>query len=135
VFTNLFHFKEILHWIPQHRKPTQSSTEFLSWFLGFTEGDGSFVIDAKNKRLFFTITQRDESLLQNIRTELGFGLICNVNKFPEMKRYTVTHRSQIELLIHFFNGNLFLKKTTTRFSQWLEASNTLNGKALPLLSR
>ena len=45
------------------------------WFLGLTEGDGSFAV-YKNK-VYFDLTQdlRDIQLMQDIRTKLGFGTI------------------------------------------------------------
>lgn len=96
---------------------------FLEWFVGFTEGDGSFIICNNKKRLIFTITQKDPSFLYKLRTTLGFGSILNDNKFKEIKRYSVSHRSQIRILIHIFNGNLLLNKTNKRFSKWVEEYN------------
>lgn len=133
VFTQPFHFKETLNYLPQHMKPTNYSPEFLSWFIGFSEGNGSFIVS--DDRLFFTITQKDAALLHKLRTQLGFGSICNDEKHPEIKRYTVTDRSQIEILIHIFNGNLLLKKTTTRFSKWVKTFNQLTGKNIQVISR
>jgi len=133
VFTQPFHFVAVTKFIPQHIKTTNYSPEFLSWFIGFTEGDGSFLVSGN--RLFFTITQQDIVVLRRLRTQLGFGTICNDSTHPEIKRYVVTHRSQIEILIHVFNGNLLLKKTTARFSKWVNAFNSLTGKQINVISR
>jgi hypothetical protein len=133
VFTQPFHFVAVTKFIPQHIKPSTYSSEFLSWFIGFSEGDGSFIVSGS--RLFFTITQQDVPLLRRLRTQLGFGTICNDTEYPEIKRYTVTDRNQIEILIHIFNGNLLLKKTTARFSKWVNAFNSLTGKHIPVISR
>lgn len=131
VFTQPFNFVPVTNYIPQHVK--HYSPEFLSWFIGFTEGDGSFIVSGK--RLFFTITQQDVALLYRLRTELGFGVICNDTKYPEIKRLTITHQNQIEILIHIFNGNLLLKKTTASFTRWVNAYNSLTGKNISVISR
>lgn len=133
VYTQPFQFQKLLDFLPQHLKPQNYSPKFLSWFIGFTEGDGSFIVS--DDRLFFTITQKDAALLYNLRTQLGFGSVCNDTEHPEIKRYTVTDRSQIEILIHLFNGNLVLKKTTLRFSKWVDTYNRLTQKNLQVISR
>lgn len=126
IYSKPFNFDNLKHFRPQHVK--SYSPEFLSWLIGFTEGDGSFIIDKTNKRLFFTITQQDVVLLRRIRKQLGFGSICNDTKYPEIKRLHVTDRSQIKVLIHLFNGNLLLKKTTQRFTKWVDFYNHLTGE-------
>lgn len=131
VFTKPFNFVPVMDYIPQHVK--HYSPAFLSWFIGFSEGDGSFIVSGN--RLFFTITQKDAALLYRIRTQLGFGVICSDRKDTEIKRLTITHRNQIEILIHIFNGNLLLKKTTARFTRWVNSYNKLTGKNLSVISR
>lgn len=133
IFTQPFDFVAVTKFIPQHIKPTNYSSEFLSWFIGFSEGDGSFIVSGN--RLFFTITQQDVVVLRRLRTQLGFGTICNDTTHPEIQQYVVTDRSQIEILIKIFNGNLLLKKTTARFSKWVNAFNSLTGKQINVISR
>ncbi|RKF65803.1 putative intron-encoded endonuclease aI5 [Erysiphe neolycopersici] len=62
-------------------KIKQPSSEFLSWFIGFSEGDGSFV---KSKRgdLFFVVVQqtKDKQVLDFIQQELNMVLNINVQK-------------------------------------------------------
>lgn len=133
IYTQPFDWSCIQECLPLHKK--NYSPKFLSWFIGFSEGDVSFIIDCKNQRLFFTITQKDCALLHKIRTELGFGVICNDTKNPEIKRFTVTNRAHIKLLIHLFNGNLLLKKTQYRFTLWVSFWNKLTGETIQLRSR
>lgn len=133
VYTPEFDFTQFQPFLVQQKK--NYSRDFLSWFIGFSEGDGSFIIDSKNKRLYFTITQKDIVVLQKIRTELGFGIICNDIKNRDIKRFTVTRREHILILIHIFNGNLLLKKTTFRFQKWLNYYNTLTGDSIRFFSR
>ena len=131
VYTQSFHWTDVNQCLPQHKK--SYSPEFLSWFVGFSEGHGSFY--RSNERLFFTITEKDAAFLHRLRTELGFGIVCNDTKYPETKRFTVTNRNHVKILIHIFNGNLLLKKTTGRFALWLQDWNRLTGDRISLKTR
>lgn len=96
--------------------------EFLEWFIGFSEGDGSFLI---NKNLpIFVINQADLVLLRKIRTTLGFGSV-SVFKQNETTyaRYRVSGQENILRLIAIFNGNIQLQKVHQRFSQWVDFYN------------
>lgn len=92
--------------------------ESLSWFVGFTEGDGSFIVS--HQRLFFIINQKDEKVLYYIRTNLGFG---KVSTYGNYSRYIVADRKGCDRLIELFNGNLLLHKTKERFKTWLCEKN------------
>ena len=48
---------------------------FLEWFIGFTEGDGSFIV-SKDK-VYFEITQSmvDLDIFYHIKDQLGFGKV------------------------------------------------------------
>ena len=133
LFTQPFDWSNVN--LPQHLPKNNYSQDFLSWFVGFSEGDGSFIIDEKNNRLFFTITQKDAALLKRLRTQLGFGIICNDNTYPEIKRFTVSDRSHIKNLIHIFNGNLLLNKTTQRFVRWVNYYNLMTNENIRVILR
>jgi hypothetical protein len=108
--------------IDQKKKIDQ---DFLEWFVGFTEGDGSFTISRpKNgkKRLFFFLVQNDIQALQRIRSTLGFG---RVQKHGNAHRFAASSKADIDRLITLFNGNLLLDKTNTRFRQWVDVRNEL----------
>lgn len=92
--------------------------DFLQWFIGFVEGDGSFIVSSN--RLFFIITQKDIKTLYNIKKNLGFGKVSFYNGYG---RFIVANRENILKLIHLFNGNLVLNKTNNRFGLWLESYN------------
>ena len=129
VFTEAFDWSRVHG--PQH--VTRYCPHFLAWFVGFSEGDGSFIVSGN--RLFFTITQKDGACLARLRTELGFGVICSDRRFPHIKRFTVTDRRWIGVLLHIFNGNLLLKKTTDRFALWVDAWNRVTGDTFVAHSR
>lgn len=46
-------------------------------------------------------------------------------------RFQCSSKGDITRLIHLFNGNLVLKKTTSRFHQWVQCFNTLHGTSPP----
>lgn len=111
-----FDFSEYKQNIVPHK--TNIDIHFLEWFIGFIEGDGSFIVS--NDRLFFIIHQKEEKLLRYIRTNLGFG---KVSKYKTHSRFIVADKCNVDRLICLFNGNLILDKTNTRFLYWLHARN------------
>jgi hypothetical protein len=64
-----------------HNSKTVPSDDFLTWLIGFTEGDGSFVITNRND-LIFVITQatNDEQVLKTIQETLGLGKVIKQGK-------------------------------------------------------
>jgi DNA-binding ferritin-like protein (Dps family) len=102
---------------PDHIKITD--VKFLQWFIGFSEGDGSFLI-SKNY-CSFIINQKEIALLYNIRTRLGFGKVTiYYQNGVKYGRYHVQSRKNCFRLAMLFNGNLVLTKTNDRFTQWLK---------------
>lgn len=105
------------------------NTSFLEWFIGFTEGDSSFIVS--NQRLFFIINQKEEKILYNIRTNLGFG---KVSTYQNYSRYIVADKTNVDRLIFLFNGNLQLEKTKRLFRLWLSARNQYSEKKICFLT-
>lgn len=114
--------------LPLHIK--NINPDFLEWFVGFSEGDGSF-IDSKG-RLFFIINQKEERVLHLIRAGLGFG---KVSTYKSDSRYIVADRANLDRLISIFNGNLLLDKTNRRFKAWLEVRNSYSREKVSLLGK
>jgi hypothetical protein len=106
------------------------NTHFLQWFIGFTEGDGSFIVS--NTRLFFIINQKQEKILHIIHTFLGFG---KVSKYKTYSRFIVADKTNVDRLISIFNGNLVLQKTNARFVSWLHARNMYTNEKIPYLGK
>jgi LAGLIDADG endonuclease len=101
---------------------------WLEWFIGFTEGDGSFVVSGR--RLFFVLVQKEVAVLYHIRDVLGFGSVSIDSK--GIGRYQVSAREHILLLIYLFSGNLILNKRVTQFNAWVTAFNSLTGRSIAL---
>jgi len=122
-----FNFKKFnKFYLPEHKKKIDQS--FLEWFVGFTEGDGSFIITVPkkgNKRLMFILVQKDEQALNKLRSTIGFG---NIQKHRHAHRYCVSKKKDIDRLIVLFNGNLLLNKTNEKFRLWVNTRNELNQK-------
>ena len=72
--------------------------EFLYWFIGFTEGDGSFVKTSRNE-LNFVIVQgkANVEILYKIQKSLGFGQVLKQNE--RVYRYIVRRKIELMLII------------------------------------
>jgi hypothetical protein len=94
---------------------TEIDISFLQWFIGFSEGKGSFELS----KLAFVINQKDPKLLFKIKKKLGFGRIYETS-VPGIWRYSVNGQKNCLRLYYLFNGNLILKKTQKRFLRWIK---------------
>src|ERR1700724_245851 len=102
--------------------------KFLSWFIGFTEGDGCFVISKTRINLQFVITQstEDVNILYFIQEKLGFGKV--IKQGERTSRFVVQDISNIHLLILLFNGNIVLPSRKKNFKEFLENFNFKTNK-------
>lgn len=108
------------------------SDNWLTWFIGFSEGDGAF-LTGKNKRLVFVLTQKEIAILNHIHETLGIG---RVKTYGPFSRYRVDDKKSILLLISLFNGNLILNKRKVQVKKWLDVVNIKekNNNVLPILT-
>ncbi len=104
---------------PNSNLPDKS---FLVWFIGFTEGDGSFIINSRGTSVF-TITQssKDVQILYRIKEILGFGRV--IKQGAKTSRFIVEDLANVKLLIYIFNGNLVFPSKHCNFSLFLKAFN------------
>lgn len=94
--------------------------KWLAWFIGFTEGDGG--LHVYNGYCLLGITQSEESVLQEIKSVLGFGRVYfdeSVNSY----RYRVSGKSNILILATLFNGKFASKNKIEQLARWIEALN------------
>jgi len=102
---------------PKHIKP--NTDKFLEWFIGFSEGDGSFIVS--NKRNYFIINQKDLKILYKIKKILGFGQVFKyTQKNQSYGRFVIQDELNCKRLASIFNGNLVLEKNNLRFKSWLK---------------
>jgi len=109
---------------------------FLEWFIGFTEGDGSFIV-SKDK-VYFDITQNinDIQVLYFIQRELGFGkVLLRTESHRRVGVFYVTSRVDFLKLIHIFNGNLCSNYRNEQFKLWLTTFNKQYGEDIKWINR
>nr|YP_008965301.1 LAGLIDADG [Rhynchosporium agropyri]AHC02300.1 LAGLIDADG [Rhynchosporium agropyri] len=117
----------------------QLSNDWLTWFIGFVEGDGAIQTYANGTRVRFVLTQKESAILYYVQKKLGIG---TVKHFPQGKsganndfyRLIVDNTSHILLLAFLFNGNLALTNRIRQLSLWLEALNKRFGVNTILLA-
>lgn len=97
---------------------------FRDWLIGFTEGDGSFIIN-KSGYLEFKITRptSDAQVLFYIKKNLGFGSVSIQDKKIKTHHYRVRDRKGLRTLICIFNGRLCTSTKTHQFNRWVKAFN------------
>uniref|UniRef100_UPI001FA8170F hypothetical protein n=1 Tax=Ciborinia camelliae TaxID=647257 RepID=UPI001FA8170F len=112
--------------------PQHLSNNWLTWFIGFVEGDGAIQTYAKGTRVRFVLTQKESAILFYIQKKLGIG---QVKHFPQGKsgdnndfyRLIVDNPLHILLLAYLFNGNLALTNRIQQLSLWVQALNNRLG--------
>lgn len=98
---------------------------WLTWFIGFVEGDGAIQTYEKNTRIRFVLTQKESAILYHIHNKLKIG---DVKHFPQgtsgnkngFYRLIVDNPSHILLLAHLFNGNLAISHRIQQLSLWVQ---------------
>lgn len=98
------------------------SDNFLTWFIGFTEGDGCFIVN-KRGDLAFIITQStsDLGVLHFIKETLGFGKV--ISQSVKTSRYVTQSKKEIEILINLFNGNVVLPTRQKKLENFITGFN------------
>lgn len=114
-----FNFENFFKYNPQ-KKITNNYLNDLCWFVGFSEGIGSWYVDSKSRRTYFIINQKDAKVLYKVRSILGFGKIYDYKTFF---RFSVTDPKGTFNIIQIFNGNLVLNKSLEAFSLYLTIFN------------
>ena len=107
---------------------------FEFWFVGFVEGDGSFIIN-KDGYLEFKITQssKDAQVLFYIKKALGFGVVRIQDKKNNTHNFRVRDKKGLFKIISILNGNIFLETIKEQFKLWLNAYNNKYKENIPYL--
>lgn len=108
------------------------SDDWLTWFIGFAEGDGAIQTYAEGTRVRFVLTQKENAILYHIQKMFNIG---TVKHFPQGKggknndfyRWIVDDPSHILLLAHSFNGNLAISHRIKQLTLWVQALNNRFG--------
>jgi hypothetical protein len=103
------------------------SNDWLTWFIGFVEGDGAIQTYDKGKRVRFVLTQKESGILYHIHNKLG---IDTVKHFPQgtsgnkMDFYRlIVDNPSILLLAFLFNGNLAITHRIQPLYLWVQVLN------------
>jgi hypothetical protein len=106
---------------PENLKP---SNEFLEWLIGFSEGEGSFIL-AKRGDLSFVITQStlDVNILNYIKNNLGFGSLIVQSVKQKTHRFVIQDFKNLYLICLLFNGNMIFPTRNARFLSFLSIFN------------
>lgn len=99
------------------------SIDFVQWFVGFSEGDGSFVVATTRKSLSFVITQSTEDIqiLYLIQKTLNIGKV--IQQGPTTSRFVVQDRRGLELIISLLNGRIVFPSRQQQFERFVSAYN------------
>lgn len=100
----------------------QPSNDFLCWLIGFSEAEGSFIVNNRGD-LSFVITQstNDIYILHYIQNILGFGKVIAQSSLTS--RFVTQNKKEIEILISLFNGNLVLPTRKIKLKFFIENFN------------
>ena len=148
------YYQQTFKHLSRTKKKRKQYEHFLSWLIGFIEGDGSYYTNQRDtiledlnssllttdslsqpKRLSFEITQIDAKLLFFIRKNLGFGLVYPFkHENRTYYRYYTSKKENILKLLALMNGNLVLEKRQKQFQQWLSIINQKWSLSIPLKS-
>lgn len=99
------------------------SEEFLTWLLGLSEGDGSFIISSKGLNFVITQDSKDIQILNLIMSTLKIGKVTKQGLTTS--RFSVQDKKGIELICALFNGNLILPSKYSDFKLFLTEFNTI----------
>ena len=132
-FTRFYNKFETLY--PKSAKPDKY---FLEWLIGFSEGEGSFIL-AKRGDMSFVITQSsyDLKILNYIKNNLSFGKIIVQSSKQNTHRYIVQNAKDISLICELFNGNMVFPTRKARFISFISFFNERllknNKETIPIL--
>ena len=112
-------YKKYKTYLPDNLIPSE---KFLTWLVGFTEGEGSFIVNNRGD-LAFVITQatNDKQILEYIKEILGFGKVIPQSAITS--RYVTQNKREIDIIISIFNGNIILPSRQQKFATFIEGFN------------
>lgn len=103
------------------------SSVFLSWFIGFVEAEGSFIVNNRGD-LAFVVTQStsDIRVLCYIKETLGFGKV--ISQSAKISRYITQSKKEIDIIISLLNGNLVLPTRQKKLESFIKGFNSWANK-------
>ena len=106
-------------YLPNNLSP---SSNFLSWFVGFTEGEGSFIVNNRGDLAFVVVqSTTDIKILYYIQETLGFGKV--ISQSVKTSRYVTQSKREIDIIISLFNGNVILPTRKNQLDKFINGFN------------
>lgn len=103
------------------------SSEFLTWFIGFIEADGSFIVNNRGDLAFIVIqSTSDIRVLYYIKETLGFGKV--IIQSAKISRYVTQSKKEIEIIISLLNGNIVLPTRQKKLESFIKGFNSWANK-------
>ena len=114
-------YSKFIEYYPNLNKPNKN---FLEWLIGFSEGEGSFIV-AKRGDLAFVITQSTTNIksLNYIKENLGFGNVIKQSVKQNTHRFVIQDIKNLYLISLIFNGNMVFPTRKARFLIFLSFLN------------
>ena len=113
-------YKKYKTYLPDNILP---SKDFLTWLIGFTEGEGSFIVNNRGDLAFVIVQSTDDvRVLYYIQEILGFGKV--ISQSLKTSRYTTQSKKEIEIIISLFNGNIVLPTKKIRLNNFIKGFNS-----------
>lgn len=104
---------------PTHTTLSPPTDHFLDWFIGFTEGDGSFVVNHREELTFIVVQGVDNlEVLTKIQEQLKLGQI--IKQGERVYRLIIQKKKEIDLIILLFNGNIVLPSRKIQFKKFFD---------------
>jgi hypothetical protein len=118
------YYKKHKVYLPKHIAP---SNNFLTWFIGFSEGEGCFTVNNRGD-LSFVVTQStsDIGVLYFIKETLGFGKV--ISQSLKCSRYVTQSKKEIDIIISIFNGNTVLPTRQKKLDLFIKGFNIWSSK-------
>lgn len=107
--------------------------ELYTWFVGFSEGDGSLFYTKKGKDIRFELWQSraDIKVLEYIQLELGFGKITYPAHRPDMAIFSVSRDEDLKELSRIFGTRICTNRGNSRLNSIFQINNI---RATPTLN-
>lgn len=103
-------------WNNSTQQFSKMNNKFLDWFVGFSEGDGSFIVPSTGSNRFeIWQSAKDAQVLYHIKTNLGFGKVVFPAYRPDMAIFLITKSEHLECLRLIFAHRMCTINTFTRY--------------------
>lgn len=102
MITHNFDFTAFYKRRKESRLAPNKNAQWLTWLIGFAEGDGSFIVTNRGD-LMFVITQNNYNIeiLHEIQQGLGVGRVIIQSKALNASRYIVQDQIGLSLIVLF----------------------------------